>query len=218
MRLQCGLKRTHHLPEMVLLERAKKIKRPCLVLTNGVAFLTARETLIGHRGVEGIIGRPRLADSRYLCEQSFADGVDFLKGIPPQRGLPCSGPHHRLWLPSSHDSYYSGSFDSPGVWNATVEEMELKVAVSVKLEQFAPHDCMWCIKARADGFVKADSGFIACMFVCSNMPLRHWSILSSYYSFAAVDQIIHNHCGTRKKAPFALEVSVPYPCAAGGEQ
>lgn len=54
-----------------------------------------------------------------LYEQSFADGVDFLKGIPPQRGLPCSGPQHCLWLPSFCDSYYLGTdtYQEFAPWN-----------------------------------------------------------------------------------------------------
>lgn len=97
---------------MVLLKRTVK-KRPCLSSTNGVKATLVTWTLIGQERLQCINGVTRLdarpGRSQDLYEQSFADGVDFLKGIPPQRGLPCSGPHHCLWLPSSHDSYYLGA-------------------------------------------------------------------------------------------------------------
>lgn len=88
-------------------------KRPCLGSTNRVTAAIITSTLIGQARLQLINRITPLAmwpgRSQDLYEQSFADGVDFLKGIPPQRGLPCSGPHHCLWLPSSHDSYYLGA-------------------------------------------------------------------------------------------------------------
>lgn len=96
---------------MVLLERGGK--RPYLPSTNRRAVPLVTPSLIGRACVTATKERLWLATSsgraQYRHQQSFSSGMDFLKGIPPQRGFPCSGSHHYLWLPSSYDSYLSGT-------------------------------------------------------------------------------------------------------------
>ncbi len=151
---------------MVLLERAKK--RPCLQSTNGVKAAIVTSTLIGQPRFHHINRVPWLAvrpgRSQDLYEQSFADGVDFLKGIPPQRGLPCSGPHHCLWLPSSHDSHYLGA--------ETHREFEIQPRKYSKMLQLCQAEAIcstWLLVVTQDTcrlYSKVDSELLILMSAC----------------------------------------------------
>lgn len=142
-------------------------KRPCLKSTNGVLPVIVTSTLIGQKHPRLINRCTRLAArpgrSQDPYEQSFADGVDFLKGIPPQRGLPCSGPHHCLWLPSSHDSYYLGA--------ETHQEFEMQPRkycknVAALLRQSAPYDSL-VTQDTCRLYSKADS-WVTHFLVCTS--------------------------------------------------
>lgn len=85
----------------------------------------------------GAIPEPEM-NSRFFFAGS-GGGVDFLKGIPPQRGLPCSGPHHCLWLPSLSWLILLGSWDLPGVWIETGEYSD--AAVQAFFMPFASRFC-----------------------------------------------------------------------------